>query len=129
MDWYRIEGNWNELAGKARERWGILTDSEIQRVKGKRDELVGVLQQRYGYAKDRARDEVDRWAQSLETQTQTLNRVSSQVSQQGREVREGIAGVTDNLQSAINKSLRDQPMATVAMAAIVGFVLGAIWKS
>jgi ElaB/YqjD/DUF883 family membrane-anchored ribosome-binding protein len=33
------------------------------------------------------------------------------------------------LKSAVDKSLKDQPMATLALAAALGFVLGAIWKS
>lgn len=37
--------------------------------------------------------------------------------------------VVGNFRGAVNKSLRDQPMATLAMAGIAGFVLGAIWKS
>jgi ElaB/YqjD/DUF883 family membrane-anchored ribosome-binding protein len=37
--------------------------------------------------------------------------------------------VASNLKGAIDKSVSDQPMATLAVAAMVGFVLGAIWKS
>jgi ElaB/YqjD/DUF883 family membrane-anchored ribosome-binding protein len=37
--------------------------------------------------------------------------------------------VAGNFKGALDKSIKDQPMATLATAAIVGFVLGAIWKS
>jgi ElaB/YqjD/DUF883 family membrane-anchored ribosome-binding protein len=33
------------------------------------------------------------------------------------------------MKSAVDKSIKDQPMATLAAAAVVGFVLGALWKS
>jgi hypothetical protein len=33
------------------------------------------------------------------------------------------------MKTAVDRSLKDQPMATLAMAAVVGFVIGAIWKS
>lgn len=65
MDWDRIEGNWKQFAGKAKEKWGDLTDDDIARVNGKRDQLEGVLQNRYGYAKDKAREEVDAWSRNL----------------------------------------------------------------
>ena len=52
MNWDRIEGNWVEFKGKARERWGKLTDDDLDVIAGKREQLIGVLQQRYGYAKD-----------------------------------------------------------------------------
>jgi len=65
MDWDRISGGWKEFQGKAKQRWGELTDDELQQVEGKRDELEGKLQKRYGYAKDRARKEVDDWLGSM----------------------------------------------------------------
>jgi uncharacterized protein YjbJ (UPF0337 family) len=52
MNWDRIEGNWVEFKGKVRERWGKLTDDDLDVIAGKREQLLGVLQQRYGYAKD-----------------------------------------------------------------------------
>lgn len=55
--------------------------------------------------------------------------VAGRVADQGREATEGVQEVAGNIKGAIDKSVSDQPMATLAMAAMVGFVLGAIWKS
>jgi ElaB/YqjD/DUF883 family membrane-anchored ribosome-binding protein len=41
----------------------------------------------------------------------------------------GAGEVAGNLKGAVDKSVKDQPMATLAMVAAVGFVLGALWKS
>lgn len=65
MNWDQVEGNWKQMTGKVKEKWGQLTDDDMTRINGKRDQLEGVLQQRYGYAKDRAKEEIDRWTQSL----------------------------------------------------------------
>lgn len=65
MDWDRIEGNWKQFTGKIKEKWGQLTDDDLTNIDGKRDQLEGKLQERYGYAKDKARDEVDRWSRDL----------------------------------------------------------------
>ena len=65
MNWDRIEGNWKQFSGKVREQWGNLTEDEITKTNGKREQLEGLLQQRYGYAKDKAKDEIDRWSQGL----------------------------------------------------------------
>lgn len=54
---------------------------------------------------------------------------ANRMLEQGRQVGEGMSQVAGNFRGAVNQSLRDQPMATLAMAGIVGFVLGAIWKS
>ena len=53
----------------------------------------------------------------------------SKVADQGREVGENVQEVAGNVKGAIDKSVKDQPMATLAFAAAVGFILGAIWKS
>ena len=65
MNWDRIDGNWKQFMGKAREKWGKLTDSDWQIIAGKKDQLVGRLQERYGLDKDQASRDVDAWAQSL----------------------------------------------------------------
>ena len=61
MNWDRIEGNWKEFSGKAKQQWGKLTDDELDQIAGRREELEGKLQKHYGYAKDKAKVEVDAW--------------------------------------------------------------------
>jgi uncharacterized protein YjbJ (UPF0337 family) len=65
MNWDRIEGNWKQFSGKVKEKWGQLTDDDLTKINGNREQLEGVLQQRYGYAKDKAKDEIDRWSTGL----------------------------------------------------------------
>lgn len=65
MNWDRIEGNWKQFAGKAKESWGKLTDDDITVVNGKRDQLVGKIQNRYGVAKDEAEKQVTDWEAKL----------------------------------------------------------------
>ena len=57
-------GNWKQLKGKFKEKWGKLTDDDMTVVEGKRDQLVGKIQERYGYEKDRAEKEVKEWEDS-----------------------------------------------------------------
>ena len=62
MNWDRIEGNWKQLKGKARTRWGKLTDDDVDTLGGKKDQIVGKIQERYGIQKDEAERQVDTWA-------------------------------------------------------------------
>jgi uncharacterized protein YjbJ (UPF0337 family) len=66
MNWDRIEGNWKQITGKAREKWGKLTDSDFEAVAGRRDQLVGRIQERYGIARDVAQQQADEWAKALQ---------------------------------------------------------------
>jgi ElaB/YqjD/DUF883 family membrane-anchored ribosome-binding protein len=83
--------------------------------------------------KDKATDTFERMAESAADQVGrmagTVEGVASRVAEQGREAGEQVQQVAGNLKGAVDKSVRDQPMATLAVAAAVGFVLGALWKS
>ena len=72
MDWNRIEGNWKQLKGKAKEKWGRLTDDDLDVIAGHRDQLEGKLQERYGYAKQRAEDEIDRRLRDYDKANRTI---------------------------------------------------------
>lgn len=71
MNWDRIEGNWLEFKGKVRERWGKLTDDDLDVIAGKREQLIGVLQQRYGSAKDALEREVRDFERELDKTVKT----------------------------------------------------------
>jgi ElaB/YqjD/DUF883 family membrane-anchored ribosome-binding protein len=51
------------------------------------------------------------------------------VAEQGRVATEQIQVVADNFKSAVDKSVKEQPLTTLAVAAGLGFVIGALWKS
>ena len=65
MDWDRIQGNWKQFKGRAKEKWGNLTDDDLDRVAGQREQLEGIIQKRYGIAKDQVRKDVDTWLKSV----------------------------------------------------------------
>jgi uncharacterized protein YjbJ (UPF0337 family) len=54
-------GNWKQFKGKMKDKWGKLTDDDMQVIEGKRDQLVGKIQERYGSTKDEAEREVSDW--------------------------------------------------------------------
>lgn len=61
-----LEGQWTQLKGNVRERWGKLTDDDLDRIAGKRDQLIGTIQQKYGAARDAAAKEVSDFEAKLE---------------------------------------------------------------
>jgi uncharacterized protein YjbJ (UPF0337 family) len=58
MNWDQIEGKWKKVKGQAKQKWGKLTDDELDVVAGKRDQLVGKVQERYGIAHEQAEQQV-----------------------------------------------------------------------
>jgi len=71
MNWNEVEGQWKQMKGTIREKFGKLTDDDIQIIAGKKDQFLGKLQQRYGIAREQAQKELDTWLQSLHTTHKT----------------------------------------------------------
>ena len=65
MNWDQVEGKWKQYKGSLREKWGKLTDSDLETIRGQRDQLVGTIQERYGIAKEAAQEEVDAFVRAL----------------------------------------------------------------
>jgi uncharacterized protein YjbJ (UPF0337 family) len=56
-----LRGEWNQLKGTVREKWGKLTNDDLEQIQGQNEQLVGKIQQRYGVARDEAQRQVDAW--------------------------------------------------------------------
>jgi uncharacterized protein YjbJ (UPF0337 family) len=54
-----MKGNWNEIKGKLKQKYGQLSDDDLAFAEGKDDELLGRLQQRLGKSKDEIRREIE----------------------------------------------------------------------
>jgi uncharacterized protein YjbJ (UPF0337 family) len=61
MNWDQVEGNWKQFRGRVKEKWGDLTDDDLDKIAGRRDRLEGVLQERYGKLREDVKEEVDEW--------------------------------------------------------------------
>jgi uncharacterized protein YjbJ (UPF0337 family) len=54
-----MKGNWNVAKGKLKQRWGALTDDDLEYTEGKKDELVGRLQKRTGESREAVEEAID----------------------------------------------------------------------
>ncbi len=55
-------GKWKELRGQAKEKWGKLTDDDLQQVQGDRKALAGKIQGAYGVTQEEAERQIDEWS-------------------------------------------------------------------
>ena len=69
-------------------------------------------------------------AQTLD-RTQGAERTGSarSVRDQSNGPTQSVQEVAETFHSAIQKSLKNQPMTTLGFAVVMGFVLGALWKA
>ena len=61
----RIQGNWKQLTGKIKAKWGDLTDDDLTQAEGNTEYLVGKVQERYGIARDEAKRQVRDFERTL----------------------------------------------------------------
>jgi ElaB/YqjD/DUF883 family membrane-anchored ribosome-binding protein len=72
--------------------------------------------------KEKATEQFERLADQAEG-------VANRVADQGRQAGERVQEVAGHFKGAVDRSVKEQPLTTLALAAVVGFVLGALWKT
>lgn len=88
-----------------------------------------MAQSSYGRSSDQLSNLKDKATDQFSKAADQAEGVANRLAEQGRDAGERMQEVAGNMKGALDRSVKDQPMATLAMAAVVGFVLGAIWKS
>ena len=65
MNWERISGNWTQWKGRIQERWGKLTQDQLDVIAGRREQLSGHIQEAYGLSQDEAERQLRNWVRNL----------------------------------------------------------------
>jgi ElaB/YqjD/DUF883 family membrane-anchored ribosome-binding protein len=81
------------------------------------------------YGRNATDDLADKAANLAEKTGEHIERVVQNVTDQSRQATEQFQEVADNFKTALDKSIKDQPLTTLAVVAGLGFVIGALWKS
>ena len=61
-----MQGKLKRLRDAIKQRWGALTDKDLDSVDGNLDQLPGLLQARYGYTSEQAGKEIDQFLSSMD---------------------------------------------------------------
>jgi uncharacterized protein YjbJ (UPF0337 family) len=73
----QLEGKWKQLKGSVKEKWGKLTDDDLDVIAGKHDQLLGKIQERYGVTKEEAAKQIREWDAATNRDTDTPRRKAS----------------------------------------------------
>ncbi len=66
MNWDQIAGQFKQYSGRLREKFGELSDNDIQATQGRRDQIEGLIQQRYGITKEEAHKRLEDFLNTVE---------------------------------------------------------------
>jgi len=125
-----LQGQWNKLKGQVKERWGQLTDDDLQIQGGNVDQLVGRIQQRTGETRESIEkfltDLTGRGASSV---AQATEAVSNFAQQAGDRLRDRYGDIADQARDRFDQTqdlVRHNPGQSVAAAFGIGVVAGLI---
>lgn len=93
------------------------------------DKLKDTAQAGVEQAKEAAGSVSEKASEYVQKAADTASSAARHMAEQGRDAGQRVQEVAGNVKGALAKSAREQPMITLAVAAAIGFMIGALWKS
>jgi len=130
-----LQGNWNEIKGKLRKKWGQLTNEDLQSFDGNIDHLVGLIQRKTGEGRDaveRFLDDAAAQGSSFAAQAgdqfreygeQAAEAIHEGARQAGETFRQGYDAVRQSYSDA-EEMVRQRPSQAAAICFGVGVLTG-----
>jgi uncharacterized protein YjbJ (UPF0337 family) len=125
-----LQGQWNSLRGQVKQKWGQLTDDDLQIHGGNVDQLVGRIQQKTG----EGREAIERFLGELTSRgssavAQAAESVGNFAHQAGDRLRDQYGYIADQARDRYDQAqdvVRHSPAQSVAAAFGVGLVAGLV---
>ncbi len=125
-----LQGQWNQIRGDLKKKWGQLTDDDLRFNNGNIDQLVGKIQQRTGEAREAIEQFLtEATSQGAGAVAQATEQVGQYARYAGDQVREGYNRISDQFGRGYESSqdmIRENPGRSIATAFGVGILLGVV---
>jgi len=125
-----LQGQWNQVRGQLKKKWGQLTEDDLKFANGNLDQLVGRIQNKTGEAREAIESFLDEMtSQGASAVSQAAESVKNYAGYASDQVRDGYNRISDQLGRRYEASqdlIRENPARTVATAFGVGVVLGVV---
>jgi uncharacterized protein YjbJ (UPF0337 family) len=126
----QLQGNWHEIKGAVKRKWGQLTDQELTAAEGNMESLIGLIQRKTG----ESRAAIERFFEDLGPEAKSAlgeaaNTVRQYAQAAGEQVGQAYDQVAERVQSgyrAAEEHVRDNPAQSLAVAFGAGVFLGVI---
>jgi len=64
-----LKGQWTHLKGRVHEKWGKLTNDDLETIQGRSEQLIGRVQERYGVVRAEAERQVKDWMSGVKVES------------------------------------------------------------
>jgi uncharacterized protein YjbJ (UPF0337 family) len=132
-----LQGNWNEIKGKLRSKWGQLTNDDVQAFDGNVERLVGLIQRKTGEARGSVEKYLDELtANGASGLSQAAEAAREYASQAAESLQEGSKYAADQMRHGYEEAermVKERPAESLAVCfgagVVIGLLLGVTMRS
>ncbi len=128
-----IEGNWDEIQGEIKNRWGKLTDDDLAEIDGSYKKLIGKLEKTYGYTQDEIEDKLRIFSDklNLENAKDMVEDIQEKITENAEKAWSIVKNKADEFQDGIYCYVRCNPfrsMGAVSAAILLSVLAIKLFK-
>ena len=128
-----LEGNWAEIKGKLRQKWGQLTDEELPQICGDVGQIIGAIQRKTG----QSREAIEAYLKEISgdapsavgTAAETVCDYAQHVSETVQHTAKHAAGQVRAGYDEAERFVRDRPAQSLLVCFGVGLITGVVIAS
>jgi uncharacterized protein YjbJ (UPF0337 family) len=132
-----LQGHWNEIKGKLRNKWGQLSGDELQSFNGNVDQLVGMIQRKTGearssvehYLEELTSNGASALSQASEAVREYATQASTAVQEQTKKAAESVRKGYDEAEEMIRNRPGESAAVCFGVGVLVGVLLGVALRS
>ena len=139
-----FRGNWTEIRGRVKEKWGALTDDDLVLAEGNADQLIGIIERRTGESREKIEHDLDQLtndygsqmdrvrqqaAAAGDTARQYADQASEVARQQYEQLQQQYGEMAADLQARYadaEAAIRQKPIESICVAFGAGLVAGVV---
>ena len=126
----QLQGSWNRLRGQIKEKWGAMTDDDLQLQGGNVDQVVGKIQQKTGESREAIEEILNHLtaggASAISQAAETVGQYARRAGSQFRDRYQDVAEQVDEGYEQVERVVRDRPTQSVAAALGIGLIVGVL---